>query len=164
MNLTDYASSKGGTGKLGCPVLTKVAADANCSAATLYMVARGHKTVGAALALRIAAATEQLVAAADLRPDLYAHAVAALSAGGGPSFVASDVTKRALRSRLGLSTDAQLAKILKLPVEQVSSWPEEQGVPALPQVLQLLGVQEQPAAAAAPNDPDAERVIQVQVA
>lgn len=164
MNLTDYASSKGGTGKLGCPVLTTIAAAADCSAATLYMVARGHKTVGAALAIRIAAATDQLVAAADLRPDLYAHAVAAVSTGGGPTSVASAVTKRALRARLGLSSDAHLAKVLKLPVEQVESWPEEQGVPALPQVLQLLGVQEQPAAGAAPNDPDAERVIQVQVA
>jgi len=74
------------------------------------------------------------------------------------------LSKRALRARLGLSSDAHLAKVLQLPVEQVAAWPEEQGVPALPQVLQLLGVQEQPAAEAAPNDPDAERVIQVQVA
>lgn len=74
------------------------------------------------------------------------------------------VTKRALRARLCLASDAHLAKVLKLPAEQVAAWPEEQGVPALPQVLQLLGVQEQPAADAAPNDPDAQRVIQVQVA
>lgn len=165
MNLTDYASSKGGTGKLGCPVLTSVASAANCSAATLYMVARGHKTVGAALALRIAAATDQLVAAADLRPDLYAHAVAVVSTGAGPRTAASAVTKRGLRARLGLSSDAHLAKILQLPVEQVASWPEEQGVPALPEVLQLLVHQpEQPASEAVSNDPDAERVIQVQVA
>lgn len=76
----------------------------------------------------------------------------------------SRMSKRALRSRLGLTSDAHLAKILQLPVEQVAAWPEEQGVPALPQVLHLLGVQEQPAADASPNDPDAERVIQVQVA
>ncbi|WP_312327892.1 hypothetical protein [Stenotrophomonas sp.] len=165
MNLTDYASSKGGTAKLGCPVLTTVAAAANCSAATLYMVARGHKSVGAALALRIAAATDQLVAAADLRPDLYAHAVAALPARGEAATESCAVSKRALRTRLGLSSDAHLAKVLQLPVEQVAAWPEKQGVPALPQVLQLLGVQkEQPAALAAPNDPDANRVIQVQVA
>lgn len=75
------------------------------------------------------------------------------------------VTKRALRTRLGLSNDVHLAKVLKMPAEQVAAWPEEQGVPALPQVLHLLGHQpEQPAADAAPNDPDAERVIQVQVA
>lgn len=79
--------------------------------------------------------------------------------------VDSRMSKRALRSRLGLTSDAHLAKVLQLPVEQVVSWPEEQGVPALPQVLQLLGHQpEQRAADAAPNDPDAERVIQVQVA
>lgn len=165
MNLTDYASSKGGTGKLGCPVLTTVASAANCSAATLYMVARGHKTVGAALALRIAAATGQLVEAADLRPDLYAHAGAVVPTSAGPKSTASTATKRALRARLGLSSDAHLAKVLQLPVEQVEAWPEEQGVPALPQVLQLLGhQQEQRAADAAPIDPDAERVIQVQVA
>jgi hypothetical protein len=81
------------------------------------------------------------------------------------ALVDSRISKRALRARLGLSNDAHLAKILKLPVEQVESWPEEQGVPALPKVLQLLGHQsEQPAADVAPNDPDAERVIQVQVA
>jgi transcriptional regulator with XRE-family HTH domain len=79
--------------------------------------------------------------------------------------VDSRMTKRALRDRLGLSSDTHLAKVLKLPVEQVQAWPEEQGVSALPQVLQLLGHQpEQSAADAAPNDPDAERVIQVQVA
>lgn len=82
----------------------------------------------------------------------------------GP-LVDSRMSKRALRSKFGFKTDAPLAKLLKLPVEEVQAWPEEQGVPALPQVLQLLGVQpEQPAVAAAPNDPDAERVIQVQVA
>jgi DNA-binding transcriptional regulator YiaG len=78
--------------------------------------------------------------------------------------VDSRLSKRALRARLGFTSDAHLAKVLQLPVEQVTAWPEEQGVPALPQVLQLLGAQEQPAAGAAPNDPDAERVIQVQVA
>lgn len=103
---------------------------------------------------------------------LRLHAVRCIGpAGGSPSrkesigqLVDSRMSKRALRSRLGLGSDAHLAKILQLPVEQVAAWPEEQVVPGLPQVLQLLGVQEQPAAAASPNDPDAERVIQVQVA
>ena len=81
------------------------------------------------------------------------------------ALVDSRMSKRALRAKFGFKTDAPLAKLLRLPVEQVQAWPEEQGVPALPQVLQLLDVQpEQPVAAAAPNDPDAERVIQVQVA
>jgi len=74
------------------------------------------------------------------------------------------MSKRALRARLGMNSDVHLAKVLRLPVEQVAAWPEEQGIPALPQVLQLLGVHEQTAADAAPIDPDAERVIQVQVA
>ncbi|MGA6182793.1 hypothetical protein ACPEH1_16900 [Stenotrophomonas sp. NPDC077421] len=82
----------------------------------------------------------------------------------GP-LVDSRMSKRALRAKFGFKTDAHLAKVLQLPVEQVEAWPEEQGVPALPQVMKLLGVQaEQPAAEAAQNDPDAERVIQVQVA
>lgn len=99
-----------------------------------------------------------------LRPDAFGHEASVGRAVIG-LLVESRMSKRALRARLGLSTDAHLAKVLKLPVEQVESWPEEQGVPALPQVLQLLGHQpEQSAADAAPKDPDAERVIQVQVA
>jgi len=99
-----------------------------------------------------------------LRPDVFGPAESSNHSVIGP-LVDSRMSKRALRARLGLSSDAHLAKVLKLPVEQVASWPEEQGVPALPQVLQLLGHQsERPAADAAPNDPDAERVIQVQVA
>jgi len=162
MNLTDYAISKGGTGKLGCPVLAGTAGSAKCSAATLYMVARGHKKVSAALALRVASATGQLVTPADLRPDLYAPAASAGEVGG---VALVPVTKEALRARLGFNSDAHLAKVLKLPVEQVQAWAEEQGVPALPQVLQLLGDHKaQPVAHAFPNDPDADRVIQVQVA
>lgn len=79
--------------------------------------------------------------------------------------VDSRMSKRALRSRLGLTSDAHLAKVLKLPVDQVAAWPEEQGVPAVPQVLQLLGVLEPvAAAAAAPEDPDAHRIIDVHAA
>lgn len=99
-----------------------------------------------------------------LRPDAFAAAGTTTKTEIGAA-IDSRMSKRALRARLGLSSDAHLAKVLQLPVEQVASWPEEQGVPALPQVLQLLGHQhEQPAADAAPIDPDAERVIQVQVA
>lgn len=82
----------------------------------------------------------------------------------GP-LVDSRMSKRALRGRLGLTSDAHLAKILNLPVDEVAAWPEEQGVPALPQVLQLLGHQpEQSAADAAPMDPDAGRIINVEAA
>lgn len=76
----------------------------------------------------------------------------------GP-LVDSRMSKRALRAKFGFKTDAPLAKLLKLPVEQVESWPEEQGVPALPQVLKLLGVEEvAKPAAPAPEDPDADRI------
>jgi len=79
--------------------------------------------------------------------------------------VDSRMSKRALRAKFGFKTDAPLAKLLKLPVEQVEAWPEEQSVPALPQVLRLLGVQEMPPAAeATPSDPDADRIINVEAA
>jgi len=83
----------------------------------------------------------------------------------GP-LVDSRMSKRALRSRLGLTSDAHLAKVLKLPVGQVEAWPEEQGLPALPQVLLLLGVLEPVVAATAdvPEDPDAHRIIDVHAA
>lgn len=81
------------------------------------------------------------------------------------ALVDTRMSKRALRAKLGLKTDAHLAKVLQLPVEQVEAWPEEQGVPALPQVMRLLGVQETPPAAeAAPIDPDADRIINVEAA
>lgn len=98
-----------------------------------------------------------------LRPEVFGPEGSSDRPAIGP-LVDSRMSKRALRARLGLSSDAHLAKVLKLPADQVAAWPEEQGIPPLPQVLQLLGVQEQPTAEEAPNDPDAERVIQVQVA
>ncbi|WWW34055.1 hypothetical protein V8017_13025 [Stenotrophomonas rhizophila] len=81
----------------------------------------------------------------------------------GP-LVDSRMSKRALRAKFGFKSDAPLAKLLKLPVEQVEAWPEEQGVPAVPEVLRLLGVQEAPVAEAAPADPDADRIINVEAA
>lgn len=165
MNLTDYAISKGGTGKLGCPVLASAAASAKCSAATLYMVARGHKKVSAALALRVATATGQQVTPADLRPDLYAPA--AVTADGGSDIPAGSapITKAALRARLGLGSDAHLARVLQLPAAEVEAWSEEGPLPALQQVLQLLGVTEQQAVPRAdPEDPDAGRIIDVHAA
>lgn len=96
---------------------------------------------------------------AAMKPEHYGSNRAVIGA-----LVDTRMSKRALRARLGLSSDAHLAKLLKLPAEQVVSWPEEQSVPALPQVLQLLGVQEVPAAQAAPQDPDADRIVTVEAA
>lgn len=74
------------------------------------------------------------------------------------------MSKRALRARLGMSTDKQLAKVLQLPIEQVESWAEEGALPALPQIQRLLGVQEQPQAQPAPDDPDENRYAPLEVA
>lgn len=74
------------------------------------------------------------------------------------------MSKRALRARLGLSTDKQLAKVLQLPTEQVEGWAEEGLLPALPQIQRLLGVQEQPQAQPAPHDPDENRYAPLEVA
>lgn len=68
------------------------------------------------------------------------------------------ITKRALREKLGLGNDGHLAKVLRLPVAQVQAWPEEQGVPALRQVLQLLGGQVPAPVDTRPDDPDAGRI------
>lgn len=98
--------------------------------------------------------------AAGLGPGLPAPAaVAAVSA-----VVLTPVTKRALRARLGLSSDAHLAVVLGLPADEVAAWPEEGSVPALPQVLKLLGAQEAPAAPSEPEDPDAGRIVNVEAA
>ncbi len=74
------------------------------------------------------------------------------------------MSKRALRARLGLSTDKQLAKVLQLPTEQVESWAEEGALPGLPQIQRLLGVQEQPQAQPVPHDPDENRYAPLEVA
>lgn len=77
----------------------------------------------------------------------------------------SRMSKRALRARLGLPTDKQLAKVLQLPADQVEGWEEECALPAVPEVLRLLGAQA-PAAAVLqePEDPDAARIVPVEAA
>jgi hypothetical protein len=81
------------------------------------------------------------------------------------ALVDTRMSKRALRAKFGFKTDAHLAKVLQLPVEQVEAWPEEQGVPALPQVLKLLGVDDQAKPdISAPEDPDADRIVEVHAA
>ena len=75
------------------------------------------------------------------------------------------ITKRALRARLCLSTDKQLAKVLQLPVEQIEAWAEDDQVPGIPQVLSLLGIEEQrPSLDPAICDPDAGRIGPVDTA
>ena len=74
------------------------------------------------------------------------------------------MSKRALRARLGLSSDKQLATVLQLPLEQVEGWEEERALPAVPEVLRLLGHQPQAIAEAPPEDPDGTRIVSVEVA
>lgn len=78
--------------------------------------------------------------------------------------VDSRMSKRALRARLGVANDKQLAKVLQLPVEQVESWAEEGALPAHPSIRRLLGVQEEIQAPSAPADPDEDRIIPVEAA
>lgn len=101
----------------------------------------------------------------DLRPDIWpADEQQPSRAAEMAALIDSRMSKRALRARLGLSTDKQLAKVLKLPVEQVEGWAEEGVLPALLQIQRLLGVQEQPPAQPAPHDPDENRYAPLEVA
>lgn len=78
--------------------------------------------------------------------------------------VDSRISKRALRQKFGFRTDAHLAKVLGLPLEQVEGWGETDIIPALPQVMKLLGYDEQPAQQSRPQDPDADRIVTLEVA
>ncbi len=78
--------------------------------------------------------------------------------------VDSRMSKRALRARLGVSNDKQLAKVLQLPVEQVEGWAEEGALPSHPSIRRLLGVPEERQAPSAPADPDEDRIIPVEAA
>ncbi|MBB3832522.1 hypothetical protein FHR55_000688 [Xanthomonas arboricola] len=73
------------------------------------------------------------------------------------------MTKRALRAKLGLSNDAGLAVVLKLPRNQVEAWGEDEHLPALPAVLALVAPQLTDAPKA-PSDLDADRIVPVEVA
>lgn len=77
---------------------------------------------------------------------------------------ASTVTKRALLERLGMTSPAHLAKVLELPVGQVAGWADDALVPALPQVLRLIGVADQAPPAPVNDDPDADRIAPIEVA
>jgi hypothetical protein len=105
------------------------------------------------------------VSLTDLRADIWpAGETVALPKPGIGALVDSRMSKRALRARLGLSSDAHLAVVLSLPADEVAAWPEEGSVPAIPQVLKLLGAQEAPAAPNEPEDPDADRIVNVEAA
>lgn len=108
----------------------------------------------------------------ELRPDVFGPGAVSDSLAQQPSTVADQIraevdsrmSKRALRKKLGVPNDKLLAKVLKLPIEQVEAWPEEGALPALPEIQRLLGVQEQPQAQPAPHDPDENRYAPLEVA
>lgn len=103
-----------------------------------------------------------------LRPDVFGPAPAdhaTETAAQRHAEIDCRMSKRALRAKLGLSTDKQLAKVLQLPVEQIEAWAEDDQVPSIPQVLRLLGIEEQrPSLAPAICDPDADRIGPVDTA
>lgn len=74
------------------------------------------------------------------------------------------ITKRALMERLALTSDTSLAVLLQRPRETVEEWADDAIVPASPRLHALLA--DAPAAAAAqePEDPDAARIVPVEVA
>lgn len=78
--------------------------------------------------------------------------------------VDSQMSKRALRTKLGMASDKHLATLLQLPVEEVEAWPEEGVLPALLQIQRLLGAEAQATAEPANEDPDANRIAPVDTA
>lgn len=99
-----------------------------------------------------------------LRPDVFGGAAGEMPITRIGPEIDCRMSKRALRARLGLSTDKQLARVLQLRADQVEAWQEEGALPALPQIQRLLGVQEQPPAQPAPHDPDENRYAPMEVA
>lgn len=76
MDLRTYAEQNGGTGKRGCPVLARIAADIKCSPETLYMISVGHKSPSGPLSRLISESTHGDVSGHDLRPDIFGPAPA----------------------------------------------------------------------------------------
>lgn len=165
MNPIATAIEKSGAGQAGIARLLGVSPQA------VNQWVSGIRPVPSRHVLAIEAASG--ISRHELLPEVFGPApgaVAPLSSGASSSqapsvLVDSRMSKRALRARLGLSTDTQLAKVLQLPVEQVSDWADEDMVPALPQVLRLLGhTDQQEPAKPANDDPDADRIAPIEVA
>ncbi|WP_313319562.1 hypothetical protein [Stenotrophomonas sp.] len=102
-----------------------------------------------------------VVSLTELRPDIWPPLEQELSLAHA---VDTRMSKRALRARLGLFSDKQLATVLQLPLQQVEGWEEERALPAVPEVLRLLGVQSAAAVDVPPADPDDDRIVSVEVA
>ncbi len=125
-------------------------------------LSKGQRFDGA-LARRLDEQSGGAVSRLELRPDIFGEDTSQPS--GLAAQLDARMSKRALRARLALSTDKQLAKVLQLPVEQVEGWEEERALPAVPEVLRMLGAQAPDAPAPQePEDPDASRIVPVETA
>lgn len=166
MNHIAAAVERTGTGQAGLARLLGVTPQA------VNQWVNGNRPVPSRHVLAIERATG--VSRHELRPDVFGPGAASDSQEQPheqPTVVDqirgevdSRMSKRALRARLGVANDKQLAKVLKLPPDQVEGWPEEGALPALPEIQRLLGVQEQRQAQPAPHDPDENRYAPLEVA
>lgn len=120
---------------------------------------KGTTAIKAERAIQIDLVTEGAVSRFELLPAVFGPMPVQTERQAIHTLVDTRMSKRALRAKFGFKTDAHLAKVLRLSTAEVEAWPEELSVPALPQVVHLLGVQEQaPPVATAPDDPDADRI------
>ena len=134
-------------------------------------MSKRHRFDGA-LARRLDEHSGGLVSRSELRPDIFdppATTSPRTAYRSAPGDIATAIdcrmSKRALRARLGVTSDKQLATVLRLSTEEVEGWGEETVLPAVPEVLFLLGVQPEPEQVErAPDDPEAGRIVHVEVA
>ncbi len=157
MDIPSYRKEKGLSQAAFAALLTETGTPATQGLVSQWE--KGTTAIKAERAIQIDLATQGAVSRFELLPAVFGPMPVQTERQAIAAEVDSRMSKRALRSKFGFKTDAHLAKVLQLPVEQVEAWPEEQGVPALPQVLKLLGVDNQAKpAASAPEDPDADRI------
>lgn len=174
MDILTYRKEKGLSQAAFAALLTEMGTPATQGLVSQWE--NGTTAIRAERAVQIEQVTGGAVSRYDLLPLVFGPSP---SVGGQPrsavektqpeaqvtALIDSRMSKRALRARLGLSNDAHLAKVLDLPVEQVSGWADEDMVPALPQVMKLLGHTEQQELAKPTNeDPDADRIAPIEVA
>lgn len=151
MNPIAIAVEKLGAGQAGIARLLGVTPQA------VNQWVTGNRPVPPRHVLAIEAATG--VSRHQLRPDVFGAFEISTERAVTALLVDTRMSKRALRARLGLSSDGHLAVVLGLPADEVAAWPEEASVPALPQVLHVLRLQERPAGSAQVLDPDAGRIV-----
>lgn len=157
MDIPSYRKEKGLSQAAFAALLTETGTPATQGLVSQWE--KGTTAIRAERAIQIDLATGGVVSRFELLPAVFGPKPVQAERQTAAALVDSRMSKRALRAKLGLKTDAHLATVLRLPTAEVEAWPEELSVPALPQLLQLLGVQEQPPpAASVPDDPDADRI------